>query len=429
MTDRNANRPGYQKTKVGWIPEEWELRQLSSLSRIINSNVDKKTKDDEKPVILCNYLDVYENRLITDDIVFMRATASQSEIDKYSLHKNDVIITKDSETREDIANSAMVWQSIEDLLCGYHLTIIRPKKKLVDSLFLTYLIGYGKIHGYFVSHANGATRYGLTLSTIGGTKIPLPPLHEQQKIAEILSTWDRAIEQTQKLIDAKQRLKKGLMQQLLTGERRFPGFGKLVKNRMAPENWKAVPLSSFLKEKNEKNHKNGVSLVLSCSKLYGIIAQSERFDKRIAATDVSRYKIVRKGDLVYDPMLLWDASIGFVENYEQGVVSPAYSTFSFIGDEDTYEYLNQLIYSYELRHYYKVISQGTNRRRRKAPSNAFLKTIIRLPKNKQELIRIKETLVGMDEEIRFLENKFEALRKQKQGLMQKLLTGEVRVKE
>lgn len=428
MSRNNKNREGYIDTKVGWIPEDWDSKSLKDIALIQTSNVDKKSYKNQRKVFLCNYMDVLDNEYIHQGIDFMNATASNEEILKFKLNPNDVLITKDSETREDIANTAVVTDEFDNLICGYHLSILRPKEKNICGTFIAKLLKERRIHHYFVTHANGVTRFGLTLNTLRNATVPIPPLSEQKKIAKILKTWDQAIELEEKQIEAKERLKRGLMQHLLTGKMRFPGFGKPISSWGIPKNWKEVPLSQFFKEKNERNHKNSISLILSCSKLYGIIAQSERFNKRIAAKDISRYKIVQKNDLVYDPMLLWDASIGFVKNYEEGVVSPAYSTFTYIGDKDIFEYFKQLIYSYELRYYYKIISQGTNRRRRKATSNAFLKLKIKLPTNHGELIKIRDTLCELDKEIIMLKKRKEAFQRQKQGLMQKLLTGEVRVK-
>src|SRR5205823_4810300 len=126
------------------------------------------------------------------------------------------------------------------------------------------------------------------------------------------------------------------------------------------------------------NSDGSVTEVLSCTKR-GIVAQSKRFGKRLASTDLGRYKVASRGDLVFDPMLLWDASIGFVNDYESGVVSPAYSTFRFRSDKGSRTYFESLLYSHTMRERYRLISQGTNQRRRKAPAEAFLSTEIPIP--------------------------------------------------
>ena len=209
------------ETEIGRIPKDWGLSKLSNIAQIIVSNVDKKVEENEAPVLLCNYMDVYQNEYITSNLEFMRGSASEAEINKFSLRRGDVLITKDSETAEDIASAAFVTDEIRNLICGYHLAILRPDIERMDSNFFAKTLQHDRVHNQFVTKANGVTRYGLTLSVINNATIPVPPLIEQAEIARILSTWDRAIEQVQRLIEAKQRQKKGLMQGLLTGKYRW----------------------------------------------------------------------------------------------------------------------------------------------------------------------------------------------------------------
>ncbi|MGJ8681947.1 restriction endonuclease subunit S [Paraglaciecola sp.] len=199
---------------------EWEDKYLHDVARIIVSPVDKKTIEGEIPVELCNYTDVYYNTKITKSLTFMKATAKQSEIDKYTLKVNDVIVTKDSETPGDIAVPALVSEDLNGVVCGYHLAIIRPNNELVEGSFLNYLFSMPKTRYYFFTLATGATRFGLSVGGINKAHLTLPPLVEQQKIAALLTNTDKEIELLeQQLADLKQE-KKALMQQLLTGKRR-----------------------------------------------------------------------------------------------------------------------------------------------------------------------------------------------------------------
>ncbi|MBR7890149.1 restriction endonuclease subunit S [Marinomonas sp. A79] len=199
---------------------EWEDFYLHDAAKIIVSPVDKKTVEGEIPVELCNYTDVYYNTRITNSIDFMKATAKKSEIDKYTLQVNDVIITKDSETPGDIAIPALVSENLGGTVCGYHLAIIRPNSRLAEGAYLNYLFSMPKTRYYFFTLATGATRFGLSIGGINKAHFTLPPLDEQQKIASVLTNADQEIELLeQQLADLKQE-KKALMQQLLTGKRR-----------------------------------------------------------------------------------------------------------------------------------------------------------------------------------------------------------------
>lgn len=202
----------------GDIPSGWKETKLKNVADIIVSNVDKLTNENETDVLLCNYMDVYSNEYITSKIEFMRATASQPEISKYRLVRGDVLLTKDSETSEDIASTAVLMEDIDDLICGYHLAIIRPDEDMANPVFLSKHLSFGKAHKHFVTHANGVTRYGLSLSSIINTPVCLPCIEEQRKIADMIMKIDREITTYSQKLEMYARQKKGLMQKLLTGE-------------------------------------------------------------------------------------------------------------------------------------------------------------------------------------------------------------------
>jgi type I restriction enzyme S subunit len=206
------------KMRFPGFEEEWREVPLKQVTKLLVSNIDKKSNEDEAPVVLCNYMDVYENEYITSTIRFMPATATATEIKKFSLQVGDVILTKDSETREDIASTAVVIDKVKKLVCGYHLAILRPNSAYIDSIFLAKLLSHGRIHHHFVAYASGATRFGLTISAIENAKINLPSKSEQYKISQIFYNIDKEIEKLISKTDILQRQKQGLMQKLLTGE-------------------------------------------------------------------------------------------------------------------------------------------------------------------------------------------------------------------
>ena len=196
----------YQDSCVEWlgdIPNGWKLMRLQFLADLKNSNVDKKSYEDQKSVKLCNYTDVYYNDLITNNLEFMQATASKDEIKKFTLNVDDIIITKDSESPEDIAIPAIINENIQNLICGYHLTMIKAKPILLGK-FLFYCLKSDFLRQQFYPYANGITRYGLSQQ---GMKIALFPLisdlEEQKNIVKFL---DREMNRLDGLVDKKQRL-------------------------------------------------------------------------------------------------------------------------------------------------------------------------------------------------------------------------------
>ena len=173
---------------LGDVPEHWEVKKLKYVAVNSPSNVDKKSNEDEKQVLLCNYVDVYKNDFITSDLRFMEATASNAQIENFKLQKGDVLVTKDSETPEDIAIPALVKDDFENVICGYHLTQIRSNNEFLIGEFLFRLFQLDLYRQYFSTLARGVTRYGLTTSSFSEMPIILPPLAEQTSIFQYIES-------------------------------------------------------------------------------------------------------------------------------------------------------------------------------------------------------------------------------------------------
>lgn len=197
--------PKYKASGVEWlgkVPEHWEVKRLKRACSVFPSNVDKKTYDGETPVRLCNYTDVYYNEVITAAMDFMAATATEDQIAKFTLRAGDTIITKDSETADDIAIAAHVPEDLPGVICGYHLSMVRPApetsgafvKRLFDSI-------YAK--SCFAVLANGLTRVGLGQHALDNVELPFPPLPEQTAIAAFL---DRETGKIDALVAEQRRL-------------------------------------------------------------------------------------------------------------------------------------------------------------------------------------------------------------------------------
>ena len=169
------------------LPENWEAMSLRSVAHYVVSNVDKVTHVGEFPVRLCNYVDVYHREFITLEIDFMHATASEAEIENFGLRVDDVLITKDSESWDDIGVPALVRQTSEDLVCGYHLALIRVFPHKMTGAFLFRCIQAKPVQVQLELAANGVTRFGIPKSGIGMLKLPVPPLPRQRAITEYLN--------------------------------------------------------------------------------------------------------------------------------------------------------------------------------------------------------------------------------------------------
>lgn len=196
-------------------PAGWRRVSLSDVATITFSSVDKKAKSSEQSVHLCNYLDVYENDYIRKEHAFMEATASPAEILKFGLQSGDVVITKDSETPNDIGIPALIESVVGTLVCGYHLAIIRPKGD-ADSLFLAKLLGHDGARRHFAKAACGSTRYGLTKAAVEELPMWWAPHPAQDGIAQVLRVLDEAIRKTEGIIAKLKMIRQGLLHDLLT---------------------------------------------------------------------------------------------------------------------------------------------------------------------------------------------------------------------
>ncbi len=206
LTAKHKPYPTYRSSGVEWldeIPTHWEMRRLRYATAMRVSNVDKHTKKDELPVRLCNYADVYYNDHIVEEIAFMSATATNDEIDRFRLKIGDVLITKDSETWDDIGVPALIEYAADDLICGYHLALLRPVKSVLNGGYLLRALQSPDVGYQFHVGANGVTRYGLTHDTIKSAHFLIPPLAEQRAIAAFL---DRETGKIDALISKKERL-------------------------------------------------------------------------------------------------------------------------------------------------------------------------------------------------------------------------------
>ena len=199
---------------IGEIPEHWDIEKLKNISQVKLSNVDKKSKDNEPTVLLCNYTDVYNNEFITMNLDFMKATASYDQIRKLSLDVGDIIITKDSESSDDIAVPAIVTEELDNVVCGYHLAVIQANTNVIYPKFLFRSFESDEINKQFEYGANGFTRVGLGLYIINNAHVCVPPLFEQKQIANyldkeisnIIKAFDKIKEHTELLEEYKESL-------------------------------------------------------------------------------------------------------------------------------------------------------------------------------------------------------------------------------
>ena len=202
------------------VPNDWGITRLGNVADILFSNVDKHAFDEELPVRLCNYVDVYKNDRITSAIEFMEASAEPREIARFQIKRGDVLATKDSETPDDIAIPSLVAEELPGVLCGYHLALIRPLAHRMHGPYLFWLHACKTFRAHYEAQAVGVTRFGLSQAAFKGARVPIPPLPEQQRIAAYLdascAAIDTAVAAKRRQLDTLDALRKTIIHRAVT---------------------------------------------------------------------------------------------------------------------------------------------------------------------------------------------------------------------
>ena len=315
---------------VGHVPGHWQTRRLRHACEMRVSNVDKHTKKGEIPVRLCNYVDVYRNDRIRESARFMAATATEDERIRFGLRKGDVLITKDSEQWNDIGVPSLVEFEAPDLVCGYHLAILRARAGL-DGAFLHRALQSHFISWQFHVQANGVTRYGLSHGAILAVAIPFPPPHEQAAIVRFLDWANGRLEGTirakRKVIASLNEQKQAIIQRAVTG-----GLDASVSLKPSgitwlgdiPQHWKVLRAKYLYREADNRSA-TGTEELLSVSHLTGVTPRSQKNITMFKAASYAGHKLCRPGDLVVNTMWAWMGALG-VSTYA-GIVSPAYAVY------------------------------------------------------------------------------------------------------
>ncbi|MFY4859589.1 restriction endonuclease subunit S [Aliarcobacter butzleri] len=351
---------------------------------------------------------------------------SFTELNCKEVKENDILICR---LAEPVGRSCIV-PSIEKSLTAVDITIFRPDNKRVNSKFINYFLNYEPQLAKANNLASGTTRKRISRSNLGKMEIPLPPLEEQTKIADILSTVDKKIASVEENINATEELKKGLMQKLLTEGISHTEFKDSELGRI-PESWEIKSLSKVCNKVVDKNKDLLYLNVLTNSANLGIISQNEYFDREIVTEkNLVNYFVVNKFDYIYNPRISINAPCGPInqcKKYENGIVSPLYTVFRIEKDSINNDYLEFYFLSNHWNKYIKDNSnKGARHDRMSISDKLFFSMPIFIPPLEEQK-QIAEILSTVDKKIENLKEKKLFFEELKKGLMQKLLTGEVRV--
>lgn len=400
---------------MGSIPNDWRKIQLKNIGNTF-TGINGKNKDDfgfGKPYI--PYLNIFNNAIIKDDhfdYVNIRDNETQEKV-KYG----DIFFTTSSETPEEVGMCSVYLGNSQELYLNSFCFGFRLTNDVDFSpIYLAELFRSNVGRRTIYKLAQGATRYNLSKTSLLKENIFVPPFKQQQKIAEILSTWDDAILIIKQTIDTLKDRNKGLAQQLLTGKKRLKGFN---------DSWITKRINDFSLEISSKNKEDEDLIVLSCTKHKGLIPSLEYFGRKIYSDNLKTYKIVVKNVFAYATNHIEEGSIGYQSKYEKALISPMYTVFKTdenINDEFLFRVLKSNTYIQE----YQKRMEGSIDRRGGLRWQEFSKIKVSVPTYKEQTA-IALALETANQELKSFETKLEALQLQKKGLMQQLLTGKIRV--
>lgn len=269
---------------------------------------------------------------------------------------------------------------------------------------------------------------GVNRNDLHKIEVLRPPLPEQRKIAEILRTWDEALEKLTALRTAKLKRARGLTVALVFGAwqlDRFRTTDEVARHRwfQLPASWSCRSIGDLAVEISERNNDGDHLEVLSCSKHDGFVRSLEFFKKQVFSADLTGYKKIWRGDFGFPSNHVEEGSIGLQNLTDIGVVSPIYTVFRFNPDAVLAEYAFAVLKTEVYRHIFEVSTSATVDRRGSLRWSEFSRLPFPVPPLAEQEA-IAEVLRTSQRELDALTDEIEAVSRQKRGLMQKLLTGQ-----
>lgn len=409
MTAKEKIPPGYKPSPLGPIPRDWDLIEFGDFAEVEKG----KYIPVEHEKIQCLELEHFEQG--TGHILGW-IDSSEQKSTKNKFEKGQVLFGK---LRPYLQK---YWLAEFDGVCSSEVWVLNSKNKKCSNDFLFRLIQ----HNHFIQVANvssGSKMPRADWNYVSSFPFPLPPLPEQTAIANLLSTWDKAIQTTTALITQKQNRKKWLMQKLLTGKKRLKGFnGK----------WKKLKMEDVFERVVRKNTENNTNVV-TISAQRGFVKQTDFFNKTIASEIIDNYFLVEKGEFCYNKSYSngypWGATKR-LNDYDKAVVTTLYICFKLkTGKTQSGDFFEHYFEANLLDEGLTSVANEGGRAHgllNVTPTDFFNLKITSPEKDEQ--VAIANVLQTADKEIQTLQNKLDKLKEQKKGLMQVLLTGKKRLK-
>lgn len=321
--------------------------------------------------------------------------------------------------RGNIGQSSLAPNELDGANIARGIARIRVGAKS-DTEFVRYVLQGSVLQKLISRNANGSTFRELSIEELRKLPIPDVSISEQRKIAAILRAWDEALEKLNALRSTKARRMDGVAQALL-------GPSRTIGPDAPPSNWSLSDFGELFEEREDRNSGLTVDDVVTVGK-YAIRKQSEHFTRSVASKDLSNYRTIFPGDFVYDPMSAYYGAIGRYLGTSDGIVSPAYRVMRLLNGHDP-DFIAALLKTHHIRFLLDTRSSQGNKegKRRLLQRSEFESIEFRLP-SKEVQGEIAHKLSVFQADLDLADSEIKALTDQKRGLMQKLLTGNWRVK-
>ncbi len=391
---------------VGPCAAEWKQPYIDEVTDLltngfVGTSLPHQTENSETGIrylqgfnVRPNKLDLTRTTWVTHDF--------HAKNRKSQLREGDVLVVQSGH----IGTAAVVPKEAAGSNC-HAVIICRFTSEIVDpdyaSQYLNSSIGQTRLRGLHV----GSSLPHINTSELGRFKLPLPPLHEQRRLAQLWLAWDTAIQKTEQLIAAKERHYSHELSRLISRGQHPHGH-----------------VGSFSEEVSARNRGGNEARVLSVTNSRGFVLPEDQFERRVASADLSNYKVVRRGQYAYNPSRINVGSIARLDGWDDGVLSPMYVVFRLDEAKVDSDYFLHWLNSHEARQRIKNSAQGSVRET--VSFSEFAAITIPLP-DKHRQNAIARYLNALRQEIDLLGQSVAALKTQKRGLMQKLLTGQWRL--
>ena len=396
---------------------DWQLTKLADIGVFSKGAGISKEELSESGYNAVRYGELYTKHNIKINKIYSFISDKIIPFTK-KIKYGDILFAGSGETIDEIGKSA-TYLLREDCYAGGDTIIFSPKN--ANSLFLSYFLNYGEGRKRLRELGQGQSVVHIYKSDMEDLKLHLPPLPEQNRIVSVLETWDKYIENLNKKIEIKKQIKKGLMQDLLTGKKRLSGF---------KDEWKKVNIGDILKERNERDIESEDLLLYSLTIENGVCPKSERYDRSfLVRSDEKEYKKTYKNDIVYNPANLRFGAIAQNKTDKPVLLSPIYQTL-FVKDKEKNDinFIGHfLTWDRQIRKM-SAYAEGTLIERMEVKIDSFKIIQIIIPKIEEQKA-IANILITADNEIENLEKKLEIIKDQKKYLLNNLITGAIRTPE